>query len=62
MAGKGRGRGSRLLAVAIALAGVVLACAHAPPVVGPRDGRIDPDNPEANCAINNTVDCRPPAD
>jgi hypothetical protein len=40
-----------------------VACAHAPPATGDRnpDAGIDPDNPEINCRVNNTADCRPAA-
>lgn len=44
--------------VACALA---VGCAHAPPATGSRgpNARPDPDYPEMNCDLNNTVDCRP---
>ncbi len=48
------------LACGIAVFGT-MACAHAPPVTGnhARDAPPDPDNPEQNCSVNNTIDCRP---
>lgn len=49
----------------VATVGVLAStCAHAPPVTGNRDPNapIDPDNPEQNCQLNNTVDCRPASD
>jgi hypothetical protein len=46
----------RALLVALAL----LGCAHAQaPPVRPADGHRDPDYPEVNCDVNDTVDCRP---
>lgn len=40
------------------------SCAHAPPATGDHrpNAPLDPDNPEQNCSLNNTVDCRPSAD
>lgn len=40
---------------------MMMACAHAPPVTGNRapGAGTDPDNPEVNCNVNNTIDCRP---
>lgn len=52
----------RLLAVLlIMLSWTGWACAHAPPATGTRGlaAGPDPDYPEINCAVNNTVDCRP---
>ncbi len=45
---------------AVALA-AAFACAHAPPATGNHapDAAIDPDYPEQNCAVNNTIDCMP---
>jgi hypothetical protein len=43
---------------AILAAVALLACAHAPPV-RPADGHRDPEYPEVNCDVNDTVDCRP---
>jgi hypothetical protein len=58
-----RVRGMRLLLLMAALA-VGAACAHAPPATGNRDPNapLDVDNPEQNCNLSNTVDCRPSAD
>ncbi len=52
---------ARLMWLLVAIACLGAACAHAPPVTGNHDpdAPIDPDNPEQNCHINNTVDCRP---
>ncbi len=38
-----------------------LGCAHAPPVTGDRAADAAPniEYPEANCGVNNSVDCRP---
>lgn len=61
----------RTFAIAAAVVlGTVAACAHAPTTGGQESSTsqatsgsypypFDPDNPEVNCAINNTVDCRP---
>ncbi len=48
----------RWILAATLLAG---ACAHAPPVTGSRDpsAPLDPDYPDVNCSLYNTVDCRP---
>ncbi len=63
---RGRATSARRLAVLLAAAAIASAagCAHAPPVSGNRDPNapIDPDYPEQNCSVNNTTDCRPPAD
>ena len=50
-----------LVVATLAALTMALACGHAPPVTGNRapDAPIDPDYPEQNCAINNTVDCMP---
>ncbi len=52
-----------LMALLVALASAGWSCAHAPPVTGNRapGAGPDPDYPEINCAVNNTVDCRPAA-
>ncbi len=58
-----RARLRKLLRLGVAAGLLVTACAHAPPATGNRDpqAQIDPDNPEINCQVNNTVDCRPAA-
>ena len=51
-----------LLVVALlVLAWSVPGCAHAPPAIGNKNlqAPIDPDNPEVNCLVNSTLDCRP---
>ncbi len=57
MAGQ-RSRRSALLL--ITLVGLVAACAHAPPATGNRapGATVDPNNPDVNCQLYNTVDCR----
>ena len=52
-----------LLGAVVAAAFSGAGCAHAPPATGDRaPGAFDPDNPEMNCSLNNTVDCRPASD
>ncbi len=42
---------------------IATACAHAQPATGNHDPNapVDPDHPEQNCSVNNTVDCNPAA-
>lgn len=61
---RGPSSSSALLLAILAFILAVAGCGHAPPVTGNRapGAGPDPDYPEINCAVNNTVDCRPPAD
>ena len=52
----------RFMLAALIGAGTLGAeCAHAPPATGPKgpNAQPDPDYPEVNCNVNNTLDCRP---
>ena len=51
----------KLLGLMLVLASTGLSCVHAPPAIGSRvvGAGPDADQPEMNCDVNNTVDCRP---
>lgn len=53
-----------LVLMLIPLASMAAACGHAPPVTGNRapGAGPDPNYPEINCGVSNTVDCRPASD